>query len=141
MKPAVRTHFVEEEIKNIALDLSMQSKNDPWQTAKDWIRSRSIYPQKHKSLGAILKSLTTSKVTSTYCINLFQAVLSLGYEGRHFDKGHATEDAVVLAGQSKSHIQTEALRTGTCRQGQGVRWVRSTQWRDCRVSLGSHSQF
>jgi len=62
MKPAVRTHFVEEEIKNIALDLSMQSKNDPWQTAKDWIRSRSIYPQKHKSLGAILKSLTTSKV-------------------------------------------------------------------------------
>ena len=62
MKPAVRSKFVDEEIKNIGLDLNMQSKNDPWQTAKDWIRSRSIYPQKHQSLGSILKSLTTSKV-------------------------------------------------------------------------------
>jgi len=62
MKPAIRSKFVDDEIKNIGLDLNTQNKNDPWQTAKDWIRSRSIYPQKHQSLGSILKSLTTSKV-------------------------------------------------------------------------------
>ena len=59
----IRTKFMDEEIKNIGLDLNAQNKNDPWQTARDWVRSRSIYPQKHQALGSILKALSTTKVS------------------------------------------------------------------------------
>ena len=62
MKPAIRNKFVEDEIQNIGLDLNTQNKNDPWQTGKDWVRSRSIYPQKHQALGSILHALSTTKV-------------------------------------------------------------------------------
>ena len=54
---------MDEEIRNIGLDLNGQNKNDPWQTARDWVRSRSIYPQKHQSLGSILHALSTTKVS------------------------------------------------------------------------------
>ena len=55
---------MDEEIRNIGLDLNGQNKNDPWQTARDWVRSRSIYPQKHQALGSILHALSTTKVSA-----------------------------------------------------------------------------
>ena len=62
MKPAIRRTFVEEEMKKIALNLETKNQNDPWATAKEWVKARSVYPAKHQALGSILHALTTSKV-------------------------------------------------------------------------------
>jgi len=62
MKPAVRKNFVDEEIKRIGLNLEPNNNKDPWSTAKEWLKPRSVYPTKHQALGSILSALTSNKV-------------------------------------------------------------------------------
>jgi hypothetical protein len=63
MKPSIRKKFIEDEIERIGIKLEEKTNTNHWEIARDWLRVRSVYPQNHQGLGALMFAMTNTKVS------------------------------------------------------------------------------
>ena len=63
MKPSIRKKFIEDEIERIGIKLEEKANTNHWEIARDWLRVRSVYPQNHQGLGALMFAMTNTKVS------------------------------------------------------------------------------